>query len=75
MMVSHRVKIAQGQFDVDKELAKMWQQLGAEKQEEFMRRWENGDLGNYEEEKQEDKQENKDEDTEMADQADDDNEA
>lgn len=40
-------EIANNTFNVDEELARMWQGLGPAGQESFQRRYQNGEVGNH----------------------------
>lgn len=48
LQVSNRHSINVGSYDIDRELAIKWQELGPEGQEVYHRRFENGDYGSLE---------------------------
>lgn len=79
MTVSHRNEIKAGTYDVDRELAVLWQDLSPEDKEKYQTRFQTEIVDNKEgsnEEEKEDKEEKdepKDEDTEMGEQGEDEN--
>jgi hypothetical protein len=49
LLVANRQKIKEGTYDIDQDLARKWTGLGAAKQNDYCRRFEEGDFDGWEE--------------------------
>ncbi|KFY47232.1 hypothetical protein V494_00096 [Pseudogymnoascus sp. VKM F-4513 (FW-928)] len=55
LLVANRQKIKEGTYDVDQDLARKWTNLGADKQDDYRRRFEEGEYEGWEEVESRDK--------------------